>query len=61
MELALKIMAAIAIIMVLFAIWPAYKYWSQHGPKANKGDWANVVFILGLVVLFISLLIISVQ
>ncbi len=61
MEMALKIMAAIAIGMMLFAMWPAYKYWSQNGPKANKGDWANVVFILGLVVLFVSLLIMSVQ
>lgn len=61
MELALKIMAAIAIGMMLFVMWPAYKHWSQNGPKANKGDWANVVFILGLVILFVSLLILSVQ
>lgn len=61
MEMALKIMLAAALIMMLFSMWPAYKHWSEHGPKAEKGDWANVVFILGLVVLFVSLLILSVQ
>ena len=61
METFLKIMLAAAIIMMLVFIWPAYKHWSQEKPQAEKGDWANVMFILGLVTLFVSLLILSVQ
>jgi len=61
MGTGLKIVMAIAIVMMLFAMWPAYKHWSQNSPKAEKGDWASVVFVLGLVVLFVSLLIMSVQ
>ena len=61
MELAMKILFGIAIVMMLFAMWPAYKHWSSNSPKAEKGDWANVVFILGVVVLFVALMIMSVQ
>jgi RsiW-degrading membrane proteinase PrsW (M82 family) len=61
MDLAMKILIGIAIVMMLFAMWPAYKHWSTNSPKAEKGDWANVVFILGVVVLFVALLIMSVQ
>ena len=61
MELAMKILIGIAIVMMLFAMWPAYKHWSSNSPKAEKGDWANVVFILGVVVLFVALMIMSVQ
>ena len=61
MGTGLKIVMAIAFTMMLFSMWPAYKHWSANSPKAEKGDWASVVFILGLVVLFVSLLIMSVQ
>ena len=61
METAVKVLAGIAMLMMLFVMWPAYKHWSQNSPKAEKGDWANVVFILGLVILFVALLIMSVQ
>lgn len=61
METAIKVMAGIAMLMMLFAMWPAYKHWSQNSPKAEKGDWANMVFIWGVVILFVSLLIMSVQ
>ncbi len=61
METAMKVMLGIAMLMMLFSMWPAYKHWSKNGPKAEKGDWANVVFILGIVILFVSLLIMSVQ
>jgi hypothetical protein len=61
MELAMKIMIGIAIVMMLFAMWPAYKHWSANSPKAEKGDWSTVVFVIGVVVLFVALLIMSVQ
>ena len=61
METFLKILLAVVIVMMLFYMWPAYKHWSQEKPRAEKGDWMNVVFVLGVVVLFVSLLILSVQ
>ncbi|HEY5733662.1 MAG TPA: hypothetical protein VIU36_02760 [Gammaproteobacteria bacterium] len=61
MELWMKILFGIAITMMLFAMWPAYKHWSTNSPKAEKGDWSTVVFVLGVVVLFVLLMIMSVQ
>ena len=61
MGTGLQIVMAIALGMMLFAMWPVYKHWSKNSPAAEKGDWASVVFVLGLVVLFVSLLIMSVQ
>ena len=61
MGTGLQIVMAIALGMMLFAMWPAYKHWSKNSPEAEKGDWASVVFALGLVTLFVSLLILSVQ
>ena len=57
----MKVIIGIALVMMLFAMWPAYKYWSTNAPKAEKGDWANAIFILGLVMLFVALLILLVQ
>ncbi len=57
----MKIIAAAAGIMMLFVLWPAYKHWSNNSPEAEKGDWASVVFALGLVILFVSLMVMSVQ
>lgn len=61
MGTGMKIVMVIAILMMLFAMWPAYKHWSQNSPEAEKGDWASVVFALGLITLFVSLLVLSVQ
>jgi di/tricarboxylate transporter len=57
----MKILGAVAGIMMLFFLWPAYKHWSQNGPKAEKGDWAAVALPLGGVVLLVLLLILSVR
>lgn len=54
-------MMAIAILAMIFTMWPAYKHWSSNSPQAEKGDWASVTFILGLVTLFILSLIMFVQ
>ena len=61
MELWMKIAWAAVLLMMLPRTWKAYQYWRQHGPKAQPGDWQNVVFILGVVVLFVLLLIMSVK
>jgi len=59
MELFGKIAFGIVLVMMLFYLWPAFKQWQQHGPKAQKGDWQAVVLplalVVGLVVLLIAL------
>ena len=61
MEFWMKIALAAVFIMMLPRAWTGYKYWSEHGSKPKPGDWQNVIFILGIVVLFVLLLIMSVQ
>lgn len=61
MELWMKIAWAAVLLMMLPRTWKSYKHWSKHGPKAQPGDWQTVVFALGIVVLFVLLLIMSVQ
>ena len=59
MELLGKIALAAVLVMMLFFLWPAFKRWQEHGPKAEKGDWQAVVLplvlVVGLVVLLIAL------
>jgi len=57
----MKILAAVAGVMMLFYLWPAYKHWSQNSPEAKPGDWQAVIFALGAVILLILLLISVVQ
>lgn len=57
MDLWLKIGVGILLVMMLVRLWPAYKHWQEHGPKAQKGDWQAVIMPLGLVIGFIILLI----
>lgn len=61
MELALKIAAAAVLILILFRLWPAYKHWQEHGPKAEKGDWQAVILPLGAVVGFVVLLMLAMR
>ncbi|MBA1443380.1 MAG: hypothetical protein JMN27_09785 [gamma proteobacterium endosymbiont of Lamellibrachia anaximandri] len=57
----MKILAAAGVVMMLFFMWPAYKHWSQNGPKAEKGDWQAVVLPLAAIVGFVVLLIMMVR
>ena len=57
----MKILWAVVIVMMIVSIWPAYKHYTENGPKAKKGDWAGVMLPLGGVVLLVLLLIMSVQ
>ena len=52
---------AILIVMMIASIWPAFKHYTENGPKAKKGDWAGALLPLGGVVLLVLLLIMSVQ
>lgn len=61
MELALTIAAAAVLLLLLFYLWPAYKQWQEHGPKAGKGDWQAAALPLGAVVAFVILLILAVR
>ncbi|MGA7981220.1 MAG: hypothetical protein WCA32_13495 [Chromatiaceae bacterium] len=57
MELFGKIAFGILLVMMLFYLWPAFKQWQEHGPKAQKGDWQAVVLPLALVVGLVALLV----
>ncbi|MBK1723148.1 hypothetical protein [Thiocystis violacea] len=61
MELFLKIAAAAVLVLMLFYLWPTYKQWQEHGPKAQKGDWQAAILPLGAVVLFVIVLIMAVR
>ena len=57
----IQILALVAGLLMLFALWPAYKHWSANSPKAEKGDWQAVLLPLGAVTALVVLLIMSVR
>lgn len=61
MELFGKIALAAVLVMMLFFLWPTFKNWQEHGPKAEKGDWQGVVLPLALVVGLVVLLVAMVR
>jgi uncharacterized membrane protein YphA (DoxX/SURF4 family) len=61
MELFLKIAAAGLMVLMLFYLWPTYKHWQAHGPKAQSGDWQAAILPLGAVVLLVIVLIMAVR
>jgi TRAP-type C4-dicarboxylate transport system permease small subunit len=60
-ELFGKIALAAVLVMLLFFLWPAFKQWQEHGPKAKGGDWQAVALPLALVVVLVVLLIAMVR
>lgn len=52
----MKIGWAILLLAMFFFILPQARYMMKHGRKGNRQEWLNVVFILGLVLLFVLLL-----
>jgi archaellum biogenesis protein FlaJ (TadC family) len=61
MELWMKIAWGAALVMMLFMMWPAYKHWSENGPKGDRSDWRAALLGLGGVVLFVVLLVMMVR
>jgi len=61
MELFLKIAAAGLMVLMLFYLWPTYKHWQEHVPKAQSGDWQAAILPLGAVVLLVIVLIMAVR
>ena len=57
----LQILALAAGVLMLVALWPRLKQWRENKVAAEPGDWTNAIFILGLVMLFVLLLVMSVQ
>ena len=57
----LQILAVAAGILMLVALWPRLKHGRENKVEAEPGDWSNAIFILGLVMLFVLLLVMSVQ
>jgi len=57
----MQILAAVAGVMMLVFLWPAYKHWSANSPKAEAGDWQAVLLPLAAVVGLVVLLIMSVR
>jgi uncharacterized membrane protein YphA (DoxX/SURF4 family) len=56
MDLWMKIGSALLLIMMAIYIWPAARHWLKNGPKGSYAQWMNVIFIFGLVALFVLLL-----
>jgi archaellum biogenesis protein FlaJ (TadC family) len=61
MEIFLKIAAGVFLVMMLFYLWPAFKHWQEHGPKAQQGDWLAAALPLAAVALLVILLVASVR
>lgn len=57
----MKILAAVAAVMMLFFLWPAYKHWSANSPKAEAGDWQAAILPLAAVAALVALLILAVR
>lgn len=57
----MQILALVAAVLMLFALWPAYKHWSANSPKAEKGDWQAAILPLLAVAGLVILLIMSVR
>ena len=57
----LQILALAAGVLMLVALWLRLKQWRENKVEAEPGDWTNAIFILGLVMLFVLLLVMSVQ
>ena len=57
----LQILALVAGTLMLVSLLPRLKHWRANKVEAQPGDWSNAIFILGLVMLFVLLLVMSVQ
>ncbi|HHZ87858.1 MAG TPA: hypothetical protein EYN73_05430 [Chromatiaceae bacterium] len=55
-----KVLVAILAAGILFWMWPRVSQNMKHAPKGTSSEWMNLLFILGLVVLFVLLLIMAV-
>ncbi len=57
----MKLAQGAFVVMMLFAMWPAYKWWSKNSPKAENGDWGAALIALAAVVGFVVLLVMSMR
>ncbi|MCG6971383.1 MAG: hypothetical protein LJE85_16575 [Gammaproteobacteria bacterium] len=61
METWEKIILAVIAGLVMFFFFPRMKHWMKGAPKGSRSDWMGLALILGVVVLFVLLMIMSVQ
>jgi zinc transporter ZupT len=61
METWEKIILAVIAGLIMFFFFPRMKHWIKDAPKGNRSDWMGLAFILGFVVLFVLLMIMSVK
>lgn len=61
MELWMQIIWGIVLVMLLWRMWPAYKHWSENGPKGDQSDWKAAALPLAAVVGFVVLLVMMVR
>jgi len=52
----LKIGSALAIIMVMFLVWPAVRDSMKNKRQASQHEWVSVIIPLALVALFVYFL-----
>lgn len=57
MEMWMKIAAAAFLITMFVVILPRAKHMLANSPKGSKNDWLEVLFPIGLVVLFVLILV----
>ncbi|MEZ5560844.1 MAG: hypothetical protein R3E86_20145 [Pseudomonadales bacterium] len=53
----MKLLQAGVLILFIVAIYPAFRWWSQNGPKAGEGDWGAALLALLGVAAFVMLLV----
>lgn len=61
METWEKIILAVVAGLIMFFFFPRMKHWLKGAPKGSRSDWMSLLFVLGFVVLFVLLLVMSVQ
>ncbi len=61
MELWIQLLLGALALLALFKFGPSAKQALSRSPKGSASDWLGLLFPIGLVVLFVLLLIMSVQ
>lgn len=57
----MKWVSAGILLLMLIYLFPRAKYMLQNSPKGSSSQWANFLFVIGAVTLFIILLIMMVR
>jgi len=61
METWEKVILGVIAGLIMFFFFPRMKHLIKDAPKGSRSDWTGLAFILGVVLLFVLLLIMSVR